>query len=119
MPLPRTLSKVELLKESAVYDVPLSMTGNTLTSRCIYPQVLSSHYCMHVSFSACASVHASGLVYGRNQCMLNSSMQLFRHWPLLLKGTLEANLQREVTVAQLRTSPTKLPAKVRVVVGSV
>ena len=92
MPLPRTLSKVELLKESAVYDVPLSMTGNTLTSRCIYPQALCLHYCIRVPFSAYASVHASGMVNGRNQCSLDTNMQFFRHWPLFLKGALEANL---------------------------
>ena len=36
------------------------------------------------------------------------SIQFFRHWPLFLKGALEANVKRQAAVAQLRTSQTKL-----------
>ena len=100
-----------MLQELIVYDLPLSVTGGTPSSRGMYPQALFSHYYVCASFSACASVHGSGLVNRRNQCSLNASMQFFRHWPLFFECAIAANAKWEAAVAQLRTSAPKLPPK--------
>ena len=75
-----------------MYNVPLSMTGGTPISSCIYPQVLWLQYSIRsMPFSACPSAHASRLVDGRTRCSANSIVTIFRHWPIFLKGALKAH----------------------------